>query len=172
MRLIPFSSRQRLTFGAWLEDDTLMLHGRPICRRQDVKLRGNHNISNLLAAAAISHAAGADLDTIRRVAQTFAGVPHRLEVVAQANGITWINDSIATSPERAIAGCAVSAGEQTLILLAGAGQESAVGHARSRVARPRQFPDRFRPQRLDDRERGQGAGASASSRSLLRWCSA
>ncbi len=120
LRLIPFSSRQRLTFGAWLEDDTLMLHGRPICRRQDVKLRGNHNISNLLAAAAISHAAGADLDTIRRVAQTFAGVPHRLEVVAQANGITWINDSIATSPERAIAGLrSFPAGEQTLILLAG-----------------------------------------------------
>ena len=120
LRLIPFSSRQRLTFGAWLEDDTLMLHGRPICRRRDVKLRGDHNISNLLAAAAISHAAGADLDTIRRVAQTFAGVPHRLEVVAQANGITWINDSIATSPERAIAGLrSFPAGEQTLILLAG-----------------------------------------------------
>jgi len=120
LRLIPFSRLQRLTRGAWLEDDILMLHGRPICRRRDVKLRGDHNISNLLAAAAISHAAGADPDSIRTVAKTFAGVPHRLEVVAQANGITWINDSIATSPERAIAGLrSFPAGEQTLILLAG-----------------------------------------------------
>ncbi len=120
LRLIPFSRRQRLTLGAWLDGDTLMLHGRPICRRQEVKLPGDHNISNLLAAAAISHAAGAELETIRRVAKTFAGVPHRLEVVAQANGITWINDSIATSPERAIAGLrSFPAGEQTLILLAG-----------------------------------------------------
>ena len=83
-------------------------------------LRGDHNISNLLAAAAISHAAGARIGPIRSTAKTFSGVPHRLEVVAQANGITWINDSIATSPERAIAGLrSFPAGEQTLILLAG-----------------------------------------------------
>jgi len=120
LRVIPFSRQQRLARGAWLEDDTLMLHGRPICRREEVMLRGDHNISNLLAAAAISHAAGARIDTIRGTAKTFAGVPHRLEVVAQANGITWINDSIATSPERAIAGLrSFPAGEQTLILLAG-----------------------------------------------------
>ncbi len=120
LRVIPFSRTQRLTGGAWLQDDVLMLHGRPICRRQDVKLRGDHNISNLLAAAAISHAAGATLATIRSVATTFAGVPHRLEVVAEADGITWINDSIATSPERAIAGLrSFAQGEHTLILLAG-----------------------------------------------------
>lgn len=120
LRVIPFSRQQRTARGAWLEDGTLMLHGRPICRREEVMLRGDHNISNLLAAAAISHAAGARIGPIRSTAKTFSGVPHRLEVVAQANGITWINDSIATSPERAIAGLrSFPAGEQTLILLAG-----------------------------------------------------
>ena len=68
------------------------------------KLRGDHNVSNLLAAAAISGAAGARRRAWRDVARTFAGVPHRLEVVAEAGGVTWINDSIATSPERAMAG--------------------------------------------------------------------
>jgi UDP-N-acetylmuramoylalanine--D-glutamate ligase len=83
-------------------------------------LRGDHNVSNVLAAAAISGAAGAKPSAMGEVARSFTGVPHRLEVVAEANGVTWINDSIATSPERAIAGLR-SFGRDggTLILLAG-----------------------------------------------------
>lgn len=117
---IPFSRRQPLTTGAWLAGDTLIYNGQPICRRDELRLRGDHNVSNLLAAAAISGAAGATVAAMGAVARSFSGVPHRLEVVFAQGGVTWINDSIATSPERAVAALRCFAPEQqTLILLAG-----------------------------------------------------
>jgi UDP-N-acetylmuramoylalanine--D-glutamate ligase len=68
----------------------------------------------------ISGAAGATVRAMGEVARSFTGVPHRLEIVAEAGGVTWINDSIATSPERALAGLR-SFGRDggSLILLAG-----------------------------------------------------
>ena len=115
-----FSREQILTSGAWLDGDRLIYDGAEICRRDQVKLRGDHNLSNLLATAAISGAAGATLPAMTAVAARFAGVPHRLEVVAEIGSVTWINDSIATAPERAVAGLrCFPPGEQTLILLAG-----------------------------------------------------
>ena len=121
--------------SAWASDAELIFEGRPFCRRAAVRLRGEHNISNLVGAAAISGAAGASQGAMGRVARSFAGVPHRLEVVPTKPGdapsarqtvpedkgnIVWINDSIATAPERAVAGLQVfPPGAQTLILLAG-----------------------------------------------------
>lgn len=118
--VIPFSRLHRLDQGAWLEEETLVYAGQPICHRREVLLRGDHNISNLLAAAAISGAAGATIAAMHQVATTFQGVRHRLEVVAMDPPVTWINDSIATAPERAVAALrSFVAGKQTLILLAG-----------------------------------------------------
>jgi UDP-N-acetylmuramoylalanine--D-glutamate ligase len=120
VRIVPVSQQIELTTGAWLERGVLTLDGRPICHRSEVLLRGDHNIGNLLTACAIAQTAGADVDHMGDVARTFAGVPHRLEVVAQDHQVTWINDSIATSPERAIAALrSFEPGKQTLILLAG-----------------------------------------------------
>ncbi|MBI3960530.1 MAG: UDP-N-acetylmuramoyl-L-alanine--D-glutamate ligase, partial [Chloroflexi bacterium] len=119
-QLAYFSRTQTLPAGAWLDGDQLVHNGIPFCHRDDVCLRGEHNISNLLAAAAISGAAGATGEAMEEIATTFTGVPHRLEEVSRLGGVTWINDSIATAPERAIAGLRVFApGEQTLVLLAG-----------------------------------------------------
>lgn len=118
--VVPFSRQQKLAKGAWLEGETLMYNGQSINSRSAVQLRGDHNISNILAAAAISGAAGATVNAMGEVAQSFTGVPHRLEVVKRSNGVTWINDSIATSPERAVAALrSFTLGEQMLILLAG-----------------------------------------------------
>ena len=117
---VAFSRLHSLPTGAWLEGETLVYNGRSICRRDEVLLRGEHNISNLLAAAAISGAAGASVAAMRQVATTFRGVRHRLEIVHSTPQATWINDSIATAPERAVAALrCFTAGEQTLILLAG-----------------------------------------------------
>jgi UDP-N-acetylmuramoylalanine--D-glutamate ligase len=118
--LIPFSQQQWLDHGAWLEGDTLYCQGEPVAERSAILLRGDHNLSNTLAACAISHAAGAPASAMREAATRFTGVPHRLEIAAEHDGVTWINDSIATSPERAIAGIrSFKPGEQTLVLLAG-----------------------------------------------------
>jgi UDP-N-acetylmuramoylalanine--D-glutamate ligase len=110
-----------LEAGAWLAQDQLIYNGASFCPRSQVRLRGDHNVTNLLAAAVISGAALAVSPAVMGdVALSFAGVPHRLEEVVGVNGVTWINDSIATAPERAIAGLRVFApGAQTLILLAG-----------------------------------------------------
>lgn len=115
-----FSREQRLGTGAWLDGETLVCAGEVICARGDVRLRGEHNISNILAAAIISYTAGATMEAIEETATSFTGVPHRLEEVSRAGDVTWVNDSIATAPERAIAGLRVfTPGEQTLVLLAG-----------------------------------------------------
>lgn len=118
--LALFHRGQPVNNGAWGAAGWLYYQGQPICRDDELRLRGQHNVSNLLAAAAISGAAGATVEGMATVARTFAGVPHRLEIVAETKGVLWVNDSIATSPERAVAGLrSFSALDQTLILLAG-----------------------------------------------------
>ena len=120
VQIVPVSRQVELEHGAWLAGDTLMVHGEAICTRAEVQLRGDHNISNLLTACAVAHAAGADISAMREVALAFHGVPHRLEVVADGGGVIWVNDSIATSPERAIAAMrSFDPAKQTIILLAG-----------------------------------------------------
>lgn len=118
--VIGFSRQHCLSQGAWLDGETLVYNGQPICQRNEILLRGDHNVSNLLAAMAISGAAGATVPAMRQVATSFRGVRHRLEVVNADHHVTWINDSIATAPERAVAALrCFTGGEQTLILLAG-----------------------------------------------------
>ena len=118
--VLGFSTQQTLAAGAWLAGETLIYAGKALCKRASLQLRGQHNVRNFLAAATISGAAGATLSAMQSVATEFTGVPHRLEVVTLHNGVLWINDSIATSPERAIAALrSFPPGEQTLILLAG-----------------------------------------------------
>ncbi len=121
---VTFSRTRELAHGAWLDGETLRYNGNEICQRDEIKLRGDHNVSNLLAACAIAGALGdemgATVDAMGEVARSFAGVPHRLETVLASDGVTWVNDSIATSPERAIAGLrSFDHSAQTLILLAG-----------------------------------------------------
>ena len=119
--LVGFSQQEPMLQGAWLEGgNRLVYNGQAFCTRAEIQLRGDHNISNILAAAAISGSAGATCAAMGEVARTFAGVPHRLQVVAQSEGVTWINDSIATAPERTVAALrSFTPGEQTLILLVG-----------------------------------------------------
>lgn len=109
------------------EGEALMFNRTIFTWQDKVRLRGAHNLSNILAAASISGNAAspvadvaATIESMTRVAESFEGVRHRLEIVAEANGVTWINDSIATSPERAVAGLrSFDPKEQSIILLAG-----------------------------------------------------
>ena len=70
------------------------------CDRDQIQLRGEHNVMNVLAAFAIGYAAGLPLDAMRSAAEDFRGVAHRLEFVREWNGAQWYNNSIATAPER------------------------------------------------------------------------
>jgi UDP-N-acetylmuramoylalanine--D-glutamate ligase len=119
---LGFSLSAPVIGGAFLSGDALIWRrpGLPdviICRAGDLRLRGRHNGANVLAACCVAGAAGADVEAMSQVATTFGGVEHRLEPVRQRNGVLWVNDSIATAPERTVA--ALRAFEEPLVLLLG-----------------------------------------------------
>jgi len=107
--------------GAFLRGRELVLRlaegEAVVCRAEEVKLIGRHNLANLLTACALAGVAGAPAEAMSRVATTFAGVEHRLELVCERGGVRWYNDSIATSPERTAA--ALRAFAAPVVLLAG-----------------------------------------------------
>ena len=107
--------------GAYLNDGLLNLRDGnaylPLMPREKVLLHGDHNISNVLAAFTIGHAAGFTLDAMLEAVEDFHGVAHRLEFVRELHGVRWYNDSIATAPERAMA--AVRAFDEPIVLMLG-----------------------------------------------------
>ncbi|HEY8426600.1 MAG TPA: UDP-N-acetylmuramoyl-L-alanine--D-glutamate ligase [Limnochordales bacterium] len=114
--------------GAWVEGDRLVAalkdagtggggEVQELCRRGDIRLRGEHNVENVLAAATAALCCGTPVEAIREVVRTFEGVPHRLEEVARIDGVLYVNDSIATTPARAIAG--LRSFEEPVVLIAG-----------------------------------------------------
>ncbi|MGZ9234250.1 MAG: UDP-N-acetylmuramoyl-L-alanine--D-glutamate ligase [Anaerolineales bacterium] len=107
--------------GAYLQDGLLNLRDGdaylPLIPREKISLRGDHNVSNVLAAFAIGHASGFPLDAMLEAAEEFRGAPHRLELVRELRGVRWYNDSIATAPERSMA--AIRAFEEPIVLLLG-----------------------------------------------------
>ncbi len=74
-----------------------------VLRQAEIQLRGGHNVENVLAALAISQAAGLSVEAMREAVTSFNGVAHRLEWVINWRGADWYNDSIATAPERVMA---------------------------------------------------------------------
>jgi UDP-N-acetylmuramoylalanine--D-glutamate ligase len=89
----------------------------PVIDQQEISLRGEHNLLNVMAACAISAAAGLPVEAMRAGVRGFKGVSHRLEFVCSWGGADWYNDSIATAPERSIA--AIRSFQEPLVLLAG-----------------------------------------------------
>jgi UDP-N-acetylmuramoylalanine--D-glutamate ligase len=120
-RVLWFSLLEEPAEGSFVLGQQLVLRlaGREwaVCDREQLQLRGQHNVANVLAAFALAAAAGAPIGALREVATTFTGVAHRLELVRDQQGIRWYNDSIATSPERAMA--ALRSFEAPIVLLAG-----------------------------------------------------
>lgn len=89
-----------------------------VIARADVPLRGEHNLANVLQATALTSMLGAPDEAIASAVREFVGVPHRLEPVATIGGVLWVNDSIATTPERTLAGLR-SYSERVVLLLGG-----------------------------------------------------
>ena len=120
-QLLTFGLKQPVKDGACLRGDGLYLRhaGREelLCQRAQIGLRGRHNIANVLTAACCAAAGGVPTEAIREAAVGFAGVPHRIEAVRRWRDVLFVNDSIATSPERAVA--ALRAFDEPLVLLAG-----------------------------------------------------
>jgi len=116
-----FSAHVRVERGAYLAEERVVVarHGahQEVCGTQEILLRGRHNVLNVLAACAVASEAGAPVAAMREAVTKFTGVEHRLELVRERLGVRYVNDSIATSPERSMA--ALRSYDEPIVLLAG-----------------------------------------------------
>jgi UDP-N-acetylmuramoylalanine--D-glutamate ligase len=87
-----------------LAEGTVFHDGEPLLSVSELGLLGEHNVANAMAAAAAALSMGVDRDAVREGLRTFAGVPHRLEPVAEIGGVRFVNDSKATNVASATVG--------------------------------------------------------------------
>ncbi len=101
-----FSITKKPSLGAWLEDNTLMLNigngDEVLCRADELKILGSHNIENALAAALLARLYGANTEAIRSTLVNFWGVEHRIEFCGETNSIKFYNDSKGTNCDSTI----------------------------------------------------------------------
>jgi UDP-N-acetylmuramoylalanine--D-glutamate ligase len=118
---VRFFSREKIVGrGAFLKGDRILVvqnTEEEVCRLSDILLRGDHNVLNVLAACAVTSAMGVDVEPMAQAIREFKGVAHRLQLVREVNGVKYYDDSIATAPERLMAG--VNAFSESIVLLAG-----------------------------------------------------
>lgn len=118
-------------------DDGLFLRGRElVCRyngkekvlttRDEIFLRGLHNVENVLAAMAAGLACGASPESMKETVANFAGVEHRIEFAGEHGGVKFYNDSKATSVDAAVKALeALSDGAgKTILILGGRGKNA------------------------------------------------
>jgi UDP-N-acetylmuramoylalanine--D-glutamate ligase len=99
--VVQFSVKRELDEGLFLRGSEIVsrtnLGEKVLQRRDEMKLRGLHNVENVLAALAAGLACGASPDSMRETVRNFQPVEHRLEFVSEFNGVKFYNDSKATS---------------------------------------------------------------------------
>ncbi len=81
------------------------------------KLLGKHNLENIAAAVTVASLLEIDEESIKAVINNFEGLPHRLQIIGTFNGVTFIDDSIATNPDTTIA--AIKSFQEPIVLLLG-----------------------------------------------------
>ncbi len=115
-----FSRQKRVANGAFLRDDEIMFRNEGseavLARRDQIPLRGGHNVENVLAACAAAYLAGATPAAIAAGVKSFRGVEHRLEFVAEISGVQFYNDSKATNVDAAVKAVQAFAGPLLVIL--------------------------------------------------------
>ena len=118
---IFFSRKKSLDCGIYLDEDNNIIINIDkkikLLNKDELSLPGNHNLENCMAAAAIAYVSNIDIDVIREVLKTFAGVEHRQEFVRNLNGIMFVNDSKATNPDSSIK--AIESYNRPIVLIAG-----------------------------------------------------
>ena len=111
-----FSSKREIN-GAYMLDDKLYYYDEFIMNRDELLLKGNHNVENALGAMMIAKEVGVDNDSIVSVLKTFSGVRHRLEFIDSVNGVDYYNDTEATNTKCTT--IALSSFDKNVILILG-----------------------------------------------------
>lgn len=119
--VVFFSCQEVLKEGAFVRDGWItiiwMRQMYRICPVEELKIKGDHNIENVLAAVMVAFLAGVDISMMSEVLKNFAGVEHRIEPVMTIDNVRYYNDSKATNPESAIKALETFPGH--IVLIAG-----------------------------------------------------
>ena len=122
-KLYQFSIKHPVENGAYMEAETGNIYFAEngnktlVMNKADIVIPGEHNIENYCTA--ITAVWGeVSIDNIKKIAQTFGGVEHRIEFVREYKGVRYYNDSIATSPSRVISGLKAF-GEKIIVIMGG-----------------------------------------------------
>ncbi len=104
---VAFFSRQaEVPQGAFVRDGSIIVRfageERAVCRTDEIRIPGPHNLENALAATIIAFVRGVPAPVIRHALRTFQGVEHRIEFVAEKSGVRYINDSKGTNVDSTI----------------------------------------------------------------------
>ena len=118
-QVLKFSRQGKVHAGAYYADGKIWKSdGGEVIDIDEIKIPGMHNVENYMAAYCAVGAMVGD-EVFREVARTFSGVQHRLELIREHKGVKYINDSIASSPTRAVAGLRSFKDSDSIILIAG-----------------------------------------------------
>ena len=118
--VLYFSSKRKLKRGVYLDSGEIIIDlGEKIslCSVDSLHILGPHNYENVMAAAAMAYAYGVPAEVIQKTVCQFRGVEHRIEFVAEKNGVAFYNDSKGTNPDAAIRG--IQAMNRPTVLIGG-----------------------------------------------------
>lgn len=105
-RVMELARLREVSEGGFVRGDELIIKidgaERVICKKSDIPLRGEHNVENVLAASCAALAMGVKLESILKALKSFQPVEHRLEPVAEIDGVKYINNSMCTNVEAAV----------------------------------------------------------------------
>ena len=126
------AGRQQVRFGTGEDNDFgicthqrqrwLCQDGEPLIAVDEIRIKGDHNLLNALAALALGQCAGLPMPAMLEALRNFAGLPHRCEWISELNGVTWINDSKATNVGAALAAIKGVPGEKLVLIMGGQGK--------------------------------------------------
>jgi len=100
--VIFFSSKKILSKGCFIKDNWIFFNDKKIINLKNLKLTGEHNISNILASVSVAKILNISTDSIKKALISFEGVKNREELVDIKNDIKYINDTTSTMPESTI----------------------------------------------------------------------
>ncbi|MGG0717807.1 UDP-N-acetylmuramoyl-L-alanine--D-glutamate ligase [Robertmurraya massiliosenegalensis] len=116
-QIIPFSTKKIVDNGAFVKDGAIWFIDEKIMDVGDIVLPGEHNLENILSSVAAAKLSGVDNEAIFKVLNSFKGVKHRLQFIAEKEGRKFYNDSKATNI--LATSKALAAFKEPVVLLAG-----------------------------------------------------
>lgn len=120
-KTVFFSRKKHLDYGVFVKNNVIVVKDfnsiYPVCRVEEIGIKGSHNLENALACVAIGWLCGVNFNNMAETLKDFRGVEHRLEYVDTVGGVKFINDSKGTNPEAAMK--AIEAVDEPIVLIAG-----------------------------------------------------